>query len=156
MAGSSAQPSLGCSWVDREKVVVGTVNKPDSCMVAIKVHFANVKFVQPTFFSENTNGNCQFDICLIIWAFKSSWVGHGGKCIHQNSHQVGIVFLLALKMRCLPAKCHFLYYLFLLVSKLAIVFFKEKEPMRPRAINLSEPSRWSTAHFCKIVLTSLI
>lgn len=76
--------------------------------------------------------------------------------IHQNSCQVEVVFLLELKICCLPAECHFLYYLFVLVSKLAVVFSKERELMQPCAIKLSEPSRRSTEHFCKIALRTLI
>lgn len=66
------QPGLGCSWVAREKVVISTVNKLDSHTITIKVHFVNSELTQPNFFSENINGNCQFDICLIMLPFKSS------------------------------------------------------------------------------------
>lgn len=44
---------LGLCWADREKVVVGTVNKPGSYMLTIKVHFVNSKFTQQIFFSES-------------------------------------------------------------------------------------------------------
>lgn len=106
-------------------------------MVTIKVHWANSKFTQAKFLSENINGNCQFDICLIIQLFKSSRVG---QFMHQHSRQVGVV-VLELKICCFPGRCHFLYYLFVLVSKLKIALFKGKELMHPCAIKLSGLSR---------------
>lgn len=117
--GEGVQPGWGCSWTDREKGVDGAVQRTGSAMVTVKVHWVNSKFTQAKFLSENINGNCQFDICLIIQLFRSFRVG---QFMHQHSLQVGVV-VLELKICCLPARCHFLYYLFVLVSKLKIVLF---------------------------------
>lgn len=57
------QPGLGCSWADAKEVVVGAVNKPDSCIVTIKVHFVNSKFTQPEVFLPE---NCLVTVSLTV------------------------------------------------------------------------------------------